>query len=72
MSYFGYIISFVFRGSVVILIYYIPLLGRSKKKMEVLERKLSVAKQNYVQFGGQLEEEHMKLKQDRQTKKWDE
>ena len=45
------------------------MLGRARKQMDDYERKLSVAKQNYVQFGGQLEEEQQKLRQDKQTKK---
>ena len=43
--------------------------GRAKKRMDDLNRKFSVAKQNFIQFGGQIEEECMKAKEERQNKK---
>lgn len=38
-------------------------IGRSKKKVDDLERLLAVAKKNYTQLGGRLTEERKRLQE---------
>ena len=43
--------------------------GRAKKKMEDLERKMNLAKKNFVQWGGKLEEDRRRLKENRDSQR---
>ena len=43
--------------------------GRSRKKLDELERLLEVAKKNYVQLGGKLAEDRRRLKEDRDSRR---
>ena len=45
--------------------------GRCRKKLDELERLLDIAKKNYVQLGGKLAEDRRKLKEDRDSKRYD-
>jgi ankyrin repeat domain-containing protein 42 len=44
-------------------------LGRSKKKIEDLDKLLEVAKKNYVQLGGQLTEDRRRLREERENER---
>ena len=43
--------------------------GRAKKRMEDLDRRLNLAKKNFVQWGGKLEEDRRRLKEDRDSQR---
>jgi hypothetical protein len=43
--------------------------GRAKKKMEDLERLFEIAKQNFVQLGGHLEEDKKRMKEEKELER---
>ena len=43
--------------------------GRSRKKLDELERLLDIAKKNYTQLGGKIAEDRRKFREDRDLRR---